>query len=42
MSRTRYTAHTLRGLVDSASPLGARWVYDDACEDAFARQVNAA
>ena len=40
MERTKYTAHTIRGLVDSASPLGARWVFDDACEDAFARAVN--
>jgi hypothetical protein len=42
VKRTRYTAHTTRGLVDSASPLGARWVFDDACEDAFARTVNVA
>lgn len=42
MQRTRYRAHTVRGLVDSASPLGIRWIFDDACEDEFAANLNSA
>jgi hypothetical protein len=35
----RWTIHAVRGLVDTASPLGARWISDEACEDQFSREV---
>lgn len=37
-----WTAHFVRGLIDSASPLGVRWVDEQACDDPFARIVNSA
>lgn len=35
----RWTIHAVRGLVDAASPLGARWISDEACDDEFSRLV---
>jgi len=37
-----WTAHFVRGLIDSASPLGVRWVDESACDDPFAKLVNRA
>jgi hypothetical protein len=31
--------HSVRGLVDTASPLGARWIDDEACDDPFSVQA---
>src|SRR4051812_29856703 len=31
--------HSVRGLVDTASPLGARWINDEACDDPLSAQV---
>jgi hypothetical protein len=41
-ARERWTIHSVRGLVDTASPLGARWIDDEACDDEFSREAVAA